>query len=171
MLRTLILAAVAAACLGLAPTPSRAAVYSFTYSDNTNSGDNYSGLLTVSGGLVTAISGTSALYGAITDLFPPNTAFNGPATDNVFGTTFPFLTANGVGFATEIFGVIFTATTGDDRALGDLIATTSQLTSSIGNFSVTLVPGPVQVPEPGALAILLAGLAGIGLVRSRDRAA
>lgn len=174
MFRTLFLAAAAATLLGLAPTPSHAAVYSFSYSDNTNSGDNYSGTLTVNGGVVTAISGTSALYGAITDLFTPGVSFpGGPTTDNAFGASFPFLSANGIGFATDTFGVILYATTGDLRALGDLQVLTSQLTSSLGDFSIQLVPGPgpEPVPVPASLALFAAGLACFALTRSACRLA
>jgi uncharacterized protein (TIGR03382 family) len=175
MLRTLILAAAAATLLGLAPMSSQAETYSFTYSDNTNSGDNYSGTLTVNGGFVTAISGTSALYGGITDLFPPGVTFpGGPTTDNVFGTSFPFLSVNGIGFATETFGVILYATSGDLQALGDLAVLTSQLTSSLGNFSIQLVPGPggpgprpETIPAPASAALFLAGLAWLGAARRR----
>ncbi|WP_137176873.1 hypothetical protein [Roseomonas sp. AR75] len=160
MLRTIILAGLAALCLGLAP--ARAATYSFSYTDTTGGGDDYSGLLTVNGGLVTGISGTSAQYGTISGLLPAGTSFGGGTpSDNVFSASAPFLTQGGIWFTTQVMPV------GLYTAFGDFFSVTSQGGSSVGTFTATLVPGPgpEPVPAPGALAVLLAGVAGLGLAR------
>lgn len=163
MRRTAALAALASAWLGLAP-PSEAAVYSFTYTDTTGSGDDYSGLLTVDAGVVGAISGTSAQYGNITGLLPAGTSFGGGTpSDNAFSPSAPFFTEGGIWFTTNVMPV------GIYAAIGDVFAITAQGGSSIGTFTATLVPGPgpEPVPAPASALLLLVGVAATGLLGGR----
>lgn len=157
------------AALGAAPGARAAAVlYDFTFTETTvlrgGGSGNFSGQFTVEAGFITAVSGTSTRWGAITGILVPG---GYGANDNAFSPSSPWINTDGVAFATETRLVgLFTAPGVGWTAITDPLNAVSAADSD-GALSVTLAvtAPPTGIPEPASLALLAAGL--LGLVASR----
>lgn len=150
-----------ATCL-LGSKAGQASAYTWSYSDFAHSG---SGTLTVTGGIVTAISGTwdgSPIIQLITD----GSCCGAPGADNVFNTTPPYLSGNGMAFQVSL-----PSQTGFFDIAWFSPANTYSVLDGNGNFtsgafSASLAPGtfeppPITIPAPPALGVLALGLAAL----------
>jgi hypothetical protein len=94
----------------------------------------------------------------------------GASATNTFSMFVPSFTSDSVTFSTKV-GPILTNPLQTPVTLGDLIIDSTAPLGSVnwnlvdfeGNLSGT-VSGPVGVPEPGSLSMLLPGIAGFGLL-------
>ena len=159
--------------VAVAPAARAAPVlYNFTFSEtqavSEGGSGSFSGQFAVEAGLITAVTGTSTLWGTITGIL----AVGVLGGDNAFSPSSPWLTGDGVSFETASRRVNLYSTPTAWIALA-VSPTTDPAASSVGTLSVTLAETapPADIPEPASLALLAAGLLGFTAVRSRGRAA
>ncbi len=161
------------AALGAAPGAHAAPVlYDFSYTETSaiagaGSG-NFSGQFAVEGGLVTAVTGTSTLWGGITGFIAPGGYLG---NNNAFSPSSPWVTITGVSFTTDSRRVnVYRATT-VWGALTDPL-TSGSPADSIGTLSVTLAATTpsTDIPAPAGLGLLAVGLLGFAAARPRRRA-
>jgi hypothetical protein len=165
--------------LGLLAAAAQAApvTYDFSYtqtavgfSGGTGTGD-ISGQFSVEGGAITGITGTTALFGAITGLVSPGGFPIGAPNSNAFSAASPWLDENGVAFrtASQVFNLAWASWNGTWQGLTEQTGGGGS-TDGRGTLAVTLAGGlgdPRPVPAPGGVGLLAAALLGLAAARRR----
>lgn len=158
----------------LAPRATWAAptFYDFSYTPSVWPGlpeiGAFSGRFEVDGGYIIGITGSGANVGTITSLFAAGTATvnaNFPPNDNVFDDQSPWLSEDGVSFATTQFAVVNLYLQAPGR-WGVLYKNGDDIGSSIGLLNVNAVVAQA-VPEPAGVALAGLALAALALTRRR----
>lgn len=122
---------------------------------------SFSGQFTVDGGLIVGITGSGAELGTITSLFAPGTVAvnsNFPPNDNVFSPTDPFLSFDGVSFASTNFAALNLFRNGAGNYF--VLSGAPNVVTGITEGRLSVISS--AVPEPATWAMLLLGFGFVG---------
>ncbi|WP_240047647.1 PEPxxWA-CTERM sorting domain-containing protein [Sphingomonas panacisoli] len=177
-MKTLIALAAASTALVAVPALAQSYNFSFTGSTPTSTPISASGTFTVTGSTITGISGQ--YNGATIDqLYAPGTVVDSvnDKIDNVFSSTAPYLTGNGVGFGIVGNNLLYNLYSTGANSYALYIATYPSTGSTAGSTNNTVSTFTVSratgaVPEPATWAMMLVGFGAVGgALRRRSKVA
>jgi hypothetical protein len=149
--------------------PARAAIltYSYTYTSSALGTVAITGTFTVDSDTnqITSIVGSGTPFGTVTGILATNTLVG---NDNLFSSAAPYLTELGVAFSTTNIAAV-NIYYDDEMETYNLRYLYNGTIFSVSGGALTVTALTTAVPEPGSMALLLSGLAGVGMVARRRR--